>query len=188
MNIYIQPEYEVVRDRDRCIACRVCERQCANLVHTFDAETGKMQADSSLCVNCHRCVCVCPTHALKIVKSDDTYKINGNWSNQTINEVYRQANSGGVLLSSMGNPKDYRARRKGQTEKYVGSAVEAQSSDHVLGNELRFDQLQRARIIGESGGGAGHLLQYGRRRSAQRFLQIRKEYDRAGSVGAVRRI
>lgn len=107
MNIYIQPEYEVVRDRDRCIACRVCERQCANLVHTFDAETGKMQADSSLCVNCHRCVCVCPTHALKIVKSDDTYKINGNWSNQTINEVYRQANSGGVLLSSMGNPKDY---------------------------------------------------------------------------------
>ena len=53
-NIYIQPEYEVVRNSDRCIACRVCERQCANLVHSFDAETGKMQADSSLCVNCHR--------------------------------------------------------------------------------------------------------------------------------------
>ena len=43
----------------------------------------------------------------KIVKSDDTYKINSNWSNDTINEVYRQANSGGVLLSSMGNPKEY---------------------------------------------------------------------------------
>ena len=107
MNLYIQPEYEVVRDESRCIACRVCERQCANLVHSFDEETGKMKADSSLCVNCHRCVCVCPTHALKIVKSDDTYKINSNWSNQTINEVYRQANSGGVLLSSMGNPKEY---------------------------------------------------------------------------------
>ena len=107
MNLYIQPEYEVVRDESRCIACRVCERQCANLVHSFDAETGKMKADSTLCVNCHRCVCVCPTHALKIVKSDDTYKLNSNWSNQTINEVYRQANSGGVLLSSMGNPKEY---------------------------------------------------------------------------------
>ena len=107
MNLYIQPEYEVVRDESRCIACRVCERQCANLVHSFDAETGKMKSDSTLCVNCHRCVCVCPTHALKIVKSDDTYKVNGNWSNQTINEVYRQANSGGVLLSSMGNPKEY---------------------------------------------------------------------------------
>ena len=107
MNQYIQPEYEVIRDENRCIACRVCERQCANLVHSYDADTGKMKADSSLCVNCHRCVCVCPTHALKIVKSDDTYKINSNWSNDTINEVYRQANSGGVLLSSMGNPKEY---------------------------------------------------------------------------------
>ena len=66
-----------------------------------------MLADSSKCVNCHRCVSLCPTHALKIVKSDDTYKINGNWSGQLMNELYRQAGSGGVLLSSMGNPVDY---------------------------------------------------------------------------------
>ena len=107
MDMYIQSDYEVVRNSDRCIACRVCERQCANLVHSYDPDTGKMKADSEKCVNCHRCVCLCPTHALKIVRSDDTYKINANWSNQTINEVYRQANSGGVLLSSMGNPKEY---------------------------------------------------------------------------------
>ena len=107
MDMYIQPDYEVVRNSDRCIACRVCERQCANLVHSYDPDTGKMKADSEKCVNCHRCVCLCPTHALKIVRSDDTYKVNANWSNQTINEVYRQANSGGVLLSSMGNPKEY---------------------------------------------------------------------------------
>ena len=107
MDLYIQPDYEVIRSEDRCIACRVCERQCANLVHSFDPDTGKMKADSAKCVNCHRCVCLCPTHALKIVKSDDTYKLNANWDGQTINEVYRQANSGGVLLSSMGNPKPY---------------------------------------------------------------------------------
>ena len=107
MNIYIRPEYEVVRDENRCIACRVCERQCANEVHRFDPDTGRMIAESDKCVNCHRCVCLCPTHALKIVKSDDTYKTNANWDNQTINEVYKQANSGGVLLSSMGNPKPY---------------------------------------------------------------------------------
>ncbi len=107
MDMYIQPEYEVVRREDRCIACRVCERQCANLVHSFDPETGKMQADDSKCVNCHRCVCLCPTHALKIVKSDDTYRQNANWDGQTINEVYKQANAGGVLLSSMGNPKPF---------------------------------------------------------------------------------
>ena len=107
MEMYISPEYEVVRDHDRCIACRVCERQCANGVHTFDADSGRMVADSAKCVNCHLCVCLCPTHALKIVKSEDTYKHNANWDNRTINEIYKQANSGGVLLSSMGNPNPY---------------------------------------------------------------------------------
>ena len=105
--LFIYPDYEVVRDYDKCIACRVCERQCANEVHSYDPDLKKMFADNTKCVNCHRCVCLCPTHALKIVKSDDTYKINANWDNQTINEVYRQAGTGGVLLSSMGNPKPY---------------------------------------------------------------------------------
>ena len=107
MELYIRPDYEVVRNESRCIACRVCERQCANEVHSFDPETGMMKADESKCVNCHRCVSLCPTHALKIVKTDDVYKENANWDVQTINEVYRQANTGGVLLSSMGNPKPY---------------------------------------------------------------------------------
>lgn len=107
MELYIRPDYEVVRNESRCIACRVCERQCANEVHSFDPETGMMKADESKCVNCHRCVSLCPTHALKIVKTDDVYKENANWDVQTIHEVYRQANTGGVLLSSMGNPKPY---------------------------------------------------------------------------------
>ena len=103
----LYPEYEVVRNPDRCIACRVCERQCANEVHHYDPDLKKMLADESKCVNCHRCVTLCPTRALKIVKTDNTYKENDNWSNQTIREVYLQANSGGVLLTSMGNPKPY---------------------------------------------------------------------------------
>lgn len=103
----IYPEFEVVRNPDRCIACRVCERQCANEVHRYDPDLKKMLADESRCVNCHRCVTLCPTRALKIVKTGHTFRENGNWSGQAINEVYRQAQSGGVLLSSMGNPKEY---------------------------------------------------------------------------------
>ncbi len=104
---YLYSEYEVVRNPDRCIACRVCERQCANEVHRYDGDLNKMLSDSSKCVNCHRCVTLCPTRALKIVKSDHTFKENANWSGTAIQEIYRQAGSGGVLLSSMGNPKDY---------------------------------------------------------------------------------
>ena len=104
---FLYPDYEVVRNPDLCIACRVCERQCANEVHRYDADLNKMFSDSSKCVNCHRCVTLCPTKALKIVKTDHTFKENANWSGTAIQEIYRQAGSGGVLLSSMGNPKDY---------------------------------------------------------------------------------
>lgn len=102
---FLYPDYEVIRNKDRCIACRVCERQCANEVHRYDPDLGVMVADESKCVNCHRCVSLCPTRALKIVHTDHTFKENANWTGESIQEVYRQAGSGGVLLSSMGNPK-----------------------------------------------------------------------------------
>ena len=101
---YIAPEFEIVRGAN-CINCRKCERECANEVHRFDEKNKVMIADESKCVNCQRCVSLCPTHALKIVKSDCRLRENANWSDQTIKEIYKQANSGGVLLSSMGNPK-----------------------------------------------------------------------------------
>lgn len=103
---FTYPDYEVKRDHDVCITCRACERQCSNEVHSFDEQAGRMKADSSKCVNCQRCVTICPTHALKIVKTDNTFKQNSNWSNSLISEIYRQAASGGVLLSSMGNPAE----------------------------------------------------------------------------------
>ena len=72
------PDYEVVRNYDRCINCRVCERQCANEVHFFDEEGNVMLADESKCVDCQRCVSLCPTRALKITESGNTYKKNYN--------------------------------------------------------------------------------------------------------------
>ena len=108
MNVeFIYPEFEIIRNADRCIACRICERQCANDVHHFDEEHRLMTCDESKCVNCQRCVALCPTRALKIVKNDCTFRENSNWSNDTIKEIYKQAESGGVLLSSMGNPKPF---------------------------------------------------------------------------------
>ncbi len=101
---FLYPEFEVIRNESRCIACRVCERQCANEVHKYSPERGMMISDESKCVNCQRCVSLCPTRALKIVKSNCTLRENANWTNDTIRQVYKQAATGGVLLSSMGNP------------------------------------------------------------------------------------
>lgn len=104
---YLYPEYEVVRNLDKCINCRACEKQCANLVHQYLEKQDKLISDDLKCVNCQRCVAICPTHALKIVKSNNDLKENQNWSKQTIYEIYKQANTGGVLLSSMGNPQNH---------------------------------------------------------------------------------
>ena len=102
---FIYPEFEVIRNENKCTACRICEQQCANKVHSYNEKDKIMKCDESKCVNCQRCVSFCPTRALKIVKSDCTLRENANWSTQTVKEIYKQANSGGVLLSSMGNPK-----------------------------------------------------------------------------------
>lgn len=102
---FIYPEFEILRNQSRCNGCRACERQCANKVHSYDATSGVMLADESKCVNCQRCVSFCPTRALKIIKSNCAFRENANWSDATIKEIYKQANSGGVLLSSMGNPQ-----------------------------------------------------------------------------------
>ena len=102
---FIYPEFEVVRNDSRCTVCRLCEKQCANGVHSFDAKRGIMVSDDTKCVNCQRCVAFCPARALKIVKSGSTFRDNANWQEDTIKEVYKQASTGGVLLSSMGNPK-----------------------------------------------------------------------------------
>ena len=104
--IYYEDAYRKEFDA-QVVSCRACERQCANEVHQYDVDFGHMVSDESKCVNCHRCVSLCPTRALKIVKTDHTFKENANWTGKAITEVYRQAGTGGVLLSSMGNPEPY---------------------------------------------------------------------------------
>ena len=67
-----------------------------------------VRATRAKCVNCHRCVALCPTRALE--NRQDGPHLPGERQlvrPGAIEEVYRQAESGGVLLSSMGNPKSY---------------------------------------------------------------------------------
>lgn len=105
-NFYVPPQFEVVRDPQRCVNCKVCVEQCPNGVHRFDETHGRMLADESKCVDCQRCVAYCPTHALKIEKNLCTLRESANWSSDAVEEIWKQAATGGVLLSSMGSPKE----------------------------------------------------------------------------------
>ena len=103
---FLYPEFEVIRN-SRCVNCRVCERECANGVHHFDVKSKTMVADEEKCVNCQRCVAMCPVRALKIVESNNRFRANANWTDSSIREIVKQAGTGGVLLSSMGNPQKF---------------------------------------------------------------------------------
>lgn len=101
------PAFKIIRDENRCIKCGVCVRQCANDVHHLD-DDGWMWVDDDKCVACQRCAVLCPTQALSIIEFPMDFRTNQHWTRSTIREIYAQAESGGVLLTGMGNPRSYK--------------------------------------------------------------------------------
>ncbi len=95
-------EFRIERDQERCIACQVCVRQCANDVHAYDPEDDWVYSEESRCVGCHRCVTLCPTHALTVRRTLLDFRSNANWTADRINSIYKQAETGGILLTGMG--------------------------------------------------------------------------------------
>ncbi len=104
---YLYPRYKVLRDPDLCVKCGVCERSCSNEVHKVDEELGRVVADHMKCVNCQRCVVMCPTHALAIGKWPQVDGGSKNWTLGYLQDIAKQAQTGAVLLASMGNPEPY---------------------------------------------------------------------------------
>ncbi|HIS40262.1 MAG TPA: alpha-hydroxy-acid oxidizing protein [Candidatus Aphodovivens avistercoris] len=104
---YLLPRYKVLRDADLCIRCGVCERSCSNEVHRVDEELGRVRADHRRCVNCQRCVAMCPTGALAITNWPQVGNGSSNWTLENLQDIAKQSQTGGVLLASMGNPRPY---------------------------------------------------------------------------------
>jgi glutamate synthase domain-containing protein 2 len=101
------PLFEVIRDEKKCIKCKICVLECSNKVHSYDEKKDIFKADDIECVNCHRCVTLCPTKALIIKKYPLEFRENTVWTESAIKEIFKQSQSGGVLLSSMGNPNPF---------------------------------------------------------------------------------
>ncbi|MFO7695622.1 MAG: glutamate synthase-related protein [Anaerolineae bacterium] len=105
---FATPAFIIERDLSCCISCQVCVRQCANDVHAYDIEDDSVYSADVQCVGCHRCVTLCPTHALTVRQNPLEFRTHANWSNQTLRNIYRQAESGGMLLTGMGCDQPYR--------------------------------------------------------------------------------
>ena len=108
MKTYLPSKFIIERDAERCIQCEVCINQCSFDNHYYDADDNEVKSREDKCASCHRCVTFCPTQALTIRKSNLDYRDNYNWRPEVIEDILRQAETGGMLLTGMGNDKGYR--------------------------------------------------------------------------------
>ncbi len=108
MKTYIAPKFLVKRDLERCIQCQVCVNQCSFDVNYYDAEDDEVRSREENCVGCHRCAVFCPTNALTISYNPLDYRDNYNWRPEVIEDINKQAETGGVLLTGMGDDKGQR--------------------------------------------------------------------------------
>jgi len=108
MKTYLPPKFVVERDDSRCIRCEVCVNQCTFDVHAYDSEDDEIRSHEENCVGCHRCVVFCPTEALTIRRNPLDYRENYNWRPEIVEDIIKQSETGGVLLTGMGNDKSYR--------------------------------------------------------------------------------
>jgi glutamate synthase domain-containing protein 2 len=108
MKTYLPTKFVVERDDSRCIRCEVCVNQCTFDVHSYDIEDDEIKSCEQNCVCCHRCVVFCPTEALTIRRNPLDYRENYNWRPEVIEDIIKQSETGGVLLTGMGNDKSYR--------------------------------------------------------------------------------
>ncbi len=108
MKTYLPPKFVVERDDSRCIRCEVCVNQCTFDVNSYDIEDDEIRSREENCVGCHRCVVFCPTNALTIRRNPLDYRENYNWRPEVIEDIIKQSETGGMLLTGMGNDKSYR--------------------------------------------------------------------------------
>jgi glutamate synthase domain-containing protein 2 len=102
------PDFLVQRIWERCIKCKRCVKECSYGVHVWDEKKKTLLADDSKCVGCHRCEAMCPTKALVIRRHPSDFREHALWTPWHIKNIYKQADQGGVLLTSTGCAQPYK--------------------------------------------------------------------------------
>jgi glutamate synthase domain-containing protein 2 len=107
MKSYLEPEFIIERDHEKCTRCKVCIEQCTYGVHYYDPKNDVVRSRDENCVNCHRCVVFCPTRTITIRRNPTQYTENWHWTKEVITDIKRQAETGRAILTGMGCDKPY---------------------------------------------------------------------------------
>ena len=99
------PKYKIKIDNDECMLCERCIDNCSYGV--FRREGQKIVVDSRKCTACHRCIAMCPRDAITLIEKPNDYRSHPLWTRDAREAIYKQANSGQIILSGMGNARDY---------------------------------------------------------------------------------
>jgi glutamate synthase domain-containing protein 2 len=114
------PEFYVNVDLRRCTGCLRCTLECPFGVHVFEKKEYKESGEGKEkrkhfiirnhenCVACQRCVYTCPVKAIVIENRPQAFSPHPIWTQKIIKDIKLQAQTGGVILASMGNEKSYR--------------------------------------------------------------------------------
>ncbi len=100
---YSSPEFEVEIKDDLCIRCGACVVNCSFDALEHDEDDDRIVANNRNCVDCRRCAVFCPTLAINIYENGLAFRKHGLWTNRAQREINKQAETGGVLLTSCGN-------------------------------------------------------------------------------------
>ncbi|MCD1294092.1 FMN-binding glutamate synthase family protein [Methanocella sp. CWC-04] len=103
----VPPEFNVDISDRKCVKCKRCTKECGFDALSYSKEFDCIIADDSKCVACHRCVTFCPKNAITIRENQLAYKNNYNFTASVRKNIQKQANTGGILLTAMGNDRPY---------------------------------------------------------------------------------
>lgn len=101
---YLPSEYLVKVDYEHCRRCKRCVTNCSFGTYEFK---DRVVPTHENCVACHRCVTYCPEGAISIQQNPLVFKESYNWTPQLRKNVWKQAETGGMLLTGMGNDLPY---------------------------------------------------------------------------------
>jgi len=92
-------------DKNQCMLCGRCVDNCP--YGTFRMDSDRVIINSRNCVACHRCISQCPRDAIMITERPCDYRSHPVWTNNIRENIFKQAESGKILLGGMGNAGDY---------------------------------------------------------------------------------